>query len=512
MPEFLRALVVILFLATAVFAVARAPACAEAMAESDFRWRRNCWLLLTLGAFLAQDFWRFMAVATLLLLPSARRDPNPLALFFFLLFALPPLSREISGFGLARQFFELSYPRLLSLAILLPAALALFARPASEKAGWSAPDRLLAGYLGLNLALQFSVDSPTNTLRHGFYHLLDIILPYYVASRALQERRHFRDALMSFSLAALVLAAIGVFEFGKKWLLYASLDNLLDTDWAYGAYLGRGDSLRALATTGQPIALGFVMAVAGGLFLALRPAVPNRNAWRLGLCLLFLGLLAPLSRGPWLGAAIGALVFIATGPRPLESLMRLGLAGLIALPLLLVSPLGEALLEHLPFVGSLDNESVVYRQQLLELSLGIIRQHPFFGSFDFLRYLEDLRQGQGIIDIVNTYLGVTLGSGLVGLSLFGAFFLAIGLRLYRLLKTRPDLDEEWRHLGRCLLATQAAVVVIIFTVSSITVIPIVYWSVAGLGLAWIRRQEQAAPAPAAPIPVPSPMAHQAAWP
>lgn len=37
-----------------------------------------------------------------------------------------------------------------------------------------------------------------------------------------------------------------------------------------------------------------------------------------------------------------------------------------------------------------------------------------------------------------------------------------------------------------LLATLTGILVIIFTVSSITFIPVVYWSIAGLGVAYIQ--------------------------
>ncbi|MNC40799.1 hypothetical protein D3C75_895330 [compost metagenome] len=49
-----------------------------------------------------------------------------------------------------------------------------------------------------------------------------------------------------------------------------------------------------------------------------------------------------------------------------------------------------------------------------------------------------------------------------------------------------DKDDERRQLGRVLLATLIGILVIIFTVSSITFIPVVYWSIAGLGVAYIQ--------------------------
>jgi hypothetical protein len=502
MPDHLKALLVVLFLAGAVFLAARGPACASAIPGEDFRRRRNLWLAITLLAFLAQDFWLFIAGTAALLLAAGRRDPNPMALFLFLVFAVPALASEISGFGLARQLFALSYPRVLALTVLLPAALALFLAPREESPVSKWPDRFLAGYLALLLGLQLTGDTFTNTLRYGLYYFMDIVLPYYVASRSLKSLEQFRDTLMSFAVAALVLAAIGIFEFARSWLLYAPLDSFLGLDWGYGGYLQRGENLRALASTGQPIALGFVMAVACGLFLALRPSVPSRGAWRLGLLLLLAGLLAPISRGPWLGAIFGFTVFLAIGPLPLATLGRMALLGLAAGALALLSPFGDAILDHLPFIGTVDRDTIAYRQQLLSYSLDLVRQNPIFGSFDYMRYLEDLRQGQGIIDIVNTYLGVALTCGLAGLTLFVSFFLAIGRGLYRSLCA--GTGDESALLARALLATLAGILVIIFTVSSITVIPIVYWSVAGLGLAYLRLAEKRTQPAGPPIPAPQP--------
>jgi hypothetical protein len=46
--------------------------------------------------------------------------------------------------------------------------------------------------------------------------------------------------------------------------------------------------------------------------------------------------------------------------------------------------------------------------------------------------------------------------------------------------------HENRTLGQMLLSTLLGIQVIIFTVSSVTVIPVIYWSVAGVGVAYVR--------------------------
>src|SRR6267378_3259637 len=129
MPEHLRALLVILVLSSAVFALAKTPACAMACAAADFERRRNLWFGITLAAFLAHNFWIFIVVAAALLLFAQSREPNKLATYFFVLFAVPLIPADITGLGLIQHFFSIDYIRLLALAVLLPAFLFLRRQP-----------------------------------------------------------------------------------------------------------------------------------------------------------------------------------------------------------------------------------------------------------------------------------------------------------------------------------------------------------------------------------------------
>ena len=490
MPEHLRALIVILVLATVIFAFAKAPACAMASTTGDFERRRNLWFGITLAAFLAHNFWIFIIVAAVLLLFALPREPNKLAMFFFLLFAVPMIPAQITGLGIINHFFTIDYVRLLALAVLLPAFLSLPKQPDVERFGRLIPDKLIAGYIVLQFLLMLNASSFTNTLRSGvFYAFIDIFLPYYVASRSLKNLQGFRDALMGFVVAALVLSAIGAFEYARHWLLYASLGGAIGVRWDSGIYLERGEgTLRAQASAGHSIALGYVMAVAAGFLLYLRKSIPNPMAWRLGLVLLIVGLIVSLSRGPWMGAAAMLLVFIAAGPSPGTGFAKLGLLCAIIFPALLASPAGETIIDHLPFVGTVEAENVTYRQRLLEISIQIVMQNPFFGAFDYYYSpaMQEMRQGQGIIDIVNSYLGVALSSGLVGLSLFSGFFVAVAVGIFKGMRNLADRNSELYLLGQVLLATLLGIMVIILTVSSISVIPVIYWSVAGLGVAYAR--------------------------
>jgi hypothetical protein len=502
MPEYLRALVAICALAIPVFVFAKAPACALASSAADFERRRNLWFALTLAAFLAHNFWVYVLLAAALLYFGTLKETNRLALYFFLLLALPRIEDQITGLGLIEHVFTIHYLRLLSLVILLPAFLSLRARPDAEPFGRSLPDKLLAGFLILNFVLMLTVNSLTNTLRNAFFYaFIDIFLPYYVASRALKKPPEFRDALMGFVVGAMVMSAIAVFEYGKGWLLYSSLEEALGRPWNQ-TYLMRGDSLRAQATAGQPIPLGLALAVAAGLFLYVRTLVCDPIQRHLGALVLAGGLIATWSRGPWAGAALMLLVFLASGRAALKTYAGLAVLSIVGLPVLLATPYGDSLIDLLPFVGTIDAHNVTYRQKLMAIGIEVVLQNLWFGAYNFylLEELQQLKQGQGIIDVVNTYLAVALEKGLVGLFIFLGFFISIAHGLMKALRSAAEKSGELQVLGRALLATLLGVLLTIFTCSNVGLVPVICYSVAGLGVAYLRMLapvRHGEPAPAA---------------
>jgi len=485
MPEHIRALIVILFLAAIVFAFSSRPA-STFIPRSDFVRKRNLWFALTLTAFLSHSIWIYFLIAGAMLAFSRSRESNSVALFFLLLFVMPASGAQVPGMGLVNYLFILSHQRLLALLILLPALLMLTGRKESLPFGRTLPDKILTAYLALIIVLYLRETTITDTLRQGFYQFTDVFLPYYVISRSLKNMQAFRGALLGFVIAAMILALIGVFESLKHWLLYSSLEQVLDIQSRFSGYGVRAGLQRASASVGT-IPLGYVITVAIGFFLCLQRSIRSKFSRRAGSMLLIVGLLASLSRGPWVGAAFLFLVFILTGRRPGHSVIKYGIAGLVILMLLINLPGAGKIVALLPYFGTSAQGTLTYRERLLENSLIVINRNPLLGSVDYLNTpeMEAMRQGQGIIDIVNTYLAVALEYGYVGLILFIGFFLAICWGIYRRIRRLPDKNSEECLLGRALLAALSGILLTIFTVSSISIIPIVYWSVAGLGAAYI---------------------------
>ncbi len=492
MPEYLRSLIIVLILSTAFFAFAKQTA-TTIIGQADFTARRNLWFGLTLAAFLSHSFWIYTFIAILLLLYTNRREKSPTELYYFVLFVLPVAFAKVPGLGLINFFFELSPPRILALFILLPAFFSLNGKSDSVPLGRTGYDKLLVAYCLLIAILHLRDSSITETLRQAFYLFMDIILPYFVFSRALKNLQTFKKTLLSMLLSIMLLALFAIFEAFKHWLLFRPLLGVLELSGGISTYMGRGGMLRAVASAGQPIALGYLMAVGIGVYLFLQRSFNRKIVRRLGIVLLVGGLIAPVSRGPWVGAIVLLLVFIATGRNPVKRLMSLALAGMLALPLLSILPGGEKVINLLPFVGSTEKSTIDYRGELVTNSLIVIQRNPWFGSVNFLETpeMQALMGGQGIIDVVNSYISITLESGFVGLGLFVCFFALVIIGVYRAMRSLQEKDSEERLLGRALLAILLSIMVMISTVSSITFIPFVYWSVAGMGVAYaqmIRKQ------------------------
>jgi O-antigen ligase len=494
MPEYLRSLIYVLIFATTIFVFAR-PTFIILADINDFTRRRNLWFFLTLAAFLATNFWIYTIISIMLLIYANKRESNPPALFFSILFILPVATIQIPGMGVFNFLFELSNLRILELFILLPAYIHLIHqngfRPFSNKG----PDLVLTAYLVLNAILHLRDASLTEALRQTFYLFIDVYLPYFVISRSLQNLQTFRDALMSLVMAIMILAPLAIFESLKHWHLYSALTNVLQLSGGGATgYLERNSVLRSVVTAGQPIALGYLMTVGIGLYLFVQQSIKQKLTRSLGMALLIAGLISSFSRGPWVGAAVLLVAFIATGRYAVRRLITLAVVLMIASPVIPELPGGRAFIDMLPIIGSMENENITYRQELLRNSMIVINRNPWFGSDDYLKTpeMQSMMQGEGIIDIVNSYIGVALDTGLIGLGLFVAFFAVTFTGIFRTLRSSSDRSSEEYLLGRTLLVTLLAILIIIFTVSSITIIPIVNWSVAGLAVAYIQMMRKGA--------------------
>ena len=487
----LKELIVVLAIASVIFRLAK-PIALRFSHEQDYSRRRNIWLALTVTAFLSPNFWLFTLVATPLLMWAGGKDKNPIALYLLMLHVIPPLPLEIPVPAI-KSLFALDNYRLLSLCVLVPAAWRLrTSKDTSRIRGMTSMDILVLAYGVLQIALYVPPDTPnhiilpnsfTNDLRRFFLYFIDVYIVFYMVSRSCSSRELIKEAQAAFCLSCAIMAALAVFETVRHWLLYTDIALRWSGDVTWAAYKFRGGGLRAQASTTNTLALGYLLAIGCGFWLYLESHIRSRISRFSVLFLLSLGVLATYSRGPTIGLIIIYVVVLALRPGAFTRLFKGALAALLFVILIGQSPLGDRIAHILPFMkGSADEQadsSITYRQRLAERSWELINEHPFFGDQLALQKMEDLRQGEGIIDLVNTYAAVTVFYGFVGLAIFISAMLIALSKAYRTAKKTAQKNPDLALMGISLVGCIVGTLFMLATCSFLAGYDVLFYVIAG---------------------------------
>ena len=182
--------------------------------------------------------------------------------------------------------------------------------------------------------------------------------------------------------------------------------------------------------------------------------------------------------------------FLSVGSDSAKRLVKGAVLFCMVAGVLMATPYGDVVIDYLPFVGTVGEGSVVYRQEIAEASWQIIWQNPFFGSFTYLQYMQDLKQGEGIVDIVNSYAGIGLTYGLVGVALFSGFYFFLTFKTLQASRRSAAFDADFSLLGSALGAAMIGAMVMIATVSQHLSVPTVQFALAGLLGAYVKLSTQ----------------------
>jgi len=457
------------------------------------RWR-NLWFFIQTTAFVSPNIWIFYFVVAFSCMFFVPKTPEGrITTYALLLSSLPFLPATIPGGGIIEHFFILNFPRVLTIFLLVPLYFTLKSIvPRAQLRSPQPADKFVILFTLLIALLWLRGDSLTNVVRQLFLMGLDYLIPYFVISRCINSTQFMRKVLLALFISISISAIIGVFETVKDWHIYNHLVNhLLDAKRLHGFDV-RGGFLRAAATFMSPIVLGYVITIALGLFLYLSPIINNKNFSRFIFLGLIIALLATVSRGPWVGFAALSIIYVLISPAPLKGISKLAIGLFAFLPILLATDIGQKLIDLLPFIGSIRSDTVDYRSQLFDMSMIVIQRNPLLGSINFMETAEmiSMTQGQGIIDIVNTYLRITLTYGYAGLSLFLSIFIVLLIHIHKTIRRAKKEDPDTANMGRMLFSVLCAIMLIIYTVSSIDYIPHYYWLIFALSSAYIRFSQQ----------------------
>ncbi|MEK8030672.1 O-antigen ligase family protein [Ideonella sp. DXS29W] len=484
----IKALVVILAVALPVFWMA-AVAWPES-ARPDIRRWRWAFVLVTVLSFVTPSIWIYVLAMPLVvaafLAPEGERAQRAAVLWALLMLAVPNAGAYIAGIGGISNFFEMTHTRALSFALLVP-AIVMMPKKSAQRPGLLGivTDWFVLAYFLVQLAVLVPYASTTDLIRQAFVLCVDTLLPYWVFSRAFVDVEGIRSALRAFVLVALALSVLAMFESVRRWPLYDAVSVHWGIDWDMIVFLERAGLLRAKASAGHSLMLGCVLLVAWGWWWIVQTELKQRIWVTLGTLGLLAGLAASLARGSWLGAGVLTVLMVAMGRAPVRNLLLIGGGGVAFLGIAAAVPALSFVIDMLPFVGNVDSENVEYRQRLLEISLGLIAQSPWLGVPGYLNYMEELRQGQGIIDIVNSYLAVALTTGVVGVFCFVGMLVSMMWGLWRVRQSR-EVPPDGRHMASCLLATTLALMFTLVTTSSIVVVLQLTYMLVGIGVSCAR--------------------------
>jgi len=469
-----KAMIVVLVTALIMFALLK-PMFLRFIDPEDFRRRRILWFVHATAAFLAPSFWIYLLVALPTLIWATRRDSNPIGIWLFIVFAIPPVNVAIP-LPLVQTFTSISQERMLGMFLLLPMMLVYLHGPRVERSSTQKTmDFLLISYIAYQLILAFPYDSLTGQLRRAFNLFLDNFVVYFVFSRYITDKRRLIDVMAGLCLPAIVMAPLAMFESTRNWLLYTMIGEVWGQVNEF-AWLFRGDSLRSQLTMGHSIAMGYVMATALAFWLFLKSDVKGmRLSWAVSL-LLCGAIIVSYSRGAWIQAAMLPVLLAVLAPG--ESTARLKSLIVVAAVAfgVYLTPFGARIADLLPFIGKSSQDTVDYRQQIQDLSWVLVQQHPFFGNPFASSQMESLRQGQGLIDMVNIFASVAIFQGLVGLFMFAGFFVAPIIGAYRWMRQVRHDDPVLAAAGAALVACMITTVLIMYTTPGVWFM----WVMAGI--------------------------------
>lgn len=306
-------------------------------------------------------------------------------------------------------------------ALALGAAVAIFVNPAKARCRieWDFVVLLVVFTIAMAVARETTFSHHLRALTEVS---LELALPYYIVSRGLRTGDELKSAMLWLGAGGVVIAALLIFEVWKAWPVYHELYRLFELPTLMLVKV-RAGLIRAGGPFTEPTSVAMVLAICVMALHLSRDFMRGRRYYLLLMAVAVIGLIAPQSRGAW----VGVLIAIAAADALRGRYVRLGQKFFVAVGaisfLFLAAQFYPYLSETLGLSGG-SSASSDYRRLLLNRGLELFAQRPVMGYSmrELHRLLPDLVQGEGIIDFVNTYIWIMLIAGLSGLAVFVAPF------------------------------------------------------------------------------------------
>lgn len=416
------------------------------------------WLLLTSALFFSFNYYIFLAASVLVVSIVWRRIPKEAlaGLFVVLLFSAPELIRSLPGiFGL-NWLFDMSWPLMLVFIFLF--------KKGPEKI-FSLRDGM--DWLVLLFFLWIGVLSVrgttfTNGLRDAFLYLNSILVPYFLGKNLASRSINVKYLFFGLAFIITMLAGVAIFSSLRHWQVYDSLTQMFSMgEGRITNYKSRGGFLRSGATIGS-IQFAAIGGMALVVYLYLTDGLKKSITQKAVFLLVALAVITTFSRAPWLVSAVMVGWYMSMKYK------SRGVAYVVVGAVFFIIVLAAAGVLGQVIDGFMlkDSANVDYRQRLLDVSLAEIMKYPWTGNPHFMQApdMQVLVQGEGIIDIVNTYLQIGLNFGIFPVVLFGVMMFFWPISLYR--SAGRSGSEDLLQISRVYMVVMVGLGLSIFTVSS----------------------------------------------
>lgn len=397
-------------------------------------------------------------VIILCLKQTKKFDPEKkIAFFFGVLFSVPANPAFYVNPGVDLGF--LSYRNILVLVLLLPILLNHKKDKAFSKANIIDVFALL--FFVWQMLLNIRGDL-TAFVRGNFWFYIEYVVAYLVVRRYMGN---YPLVMTSICYALLTQMIISSVEGLLSWKVYESFRQISGYwEQAGGMYKYRHGFLRTEAVFGNPLVLSLFSNMAFLMTYILYKNSPKdissfKKLMLIGAVFVSItGCIFTGSRAGMAGLVFAFALFVVVGWA--TSRKRDPKSPVIWLSIITVCialPLSQGFIER----------EFGYRYQLFVVSSEVIIDNFVFGSSTPREdpRMEVLRQGEGIIDIVNTYINIALHYGMIGLYLF---ICAVGFSLMRVYEVlRQNIDKADKALPMFLICSLTVVATNLATTSPI---------------------------------------------
>jgi O-antigen ligase len=260
----------------------------------------------------------------------------------------------------------------------------------------------------------------TNALRATSDYMITYGLPYFVFTRSVRNAEDIRSVVHYLIMTTVLLAFVLIYEAHTSWPMYQAMVDHYGRNLMSGFMVHvRGGYLRAGGPFLEATTMAFVMSMGTCAVWAMRSSFKSDLSHKVVMAIVCLALLAAQSRGGMLGVVVG-VVSVEIYRKQLRKALTLGVAvAFLFIGLVAVSVGKSGVGAYFSGDAERGQHEQEYRVRLFHRGIEEVAKSPILGESSAVVSvnMQDLRQGEGLIDFVNTYLYMAIFAGIVGLTL-----------------------------------------------------------------------------------------------